>query len=369
MPAPTTYNVAMGKDFASDTTKFPMVRTRHTAEPYDICKLVESGGKELFPTSKKTNGGYAFWDPPERYSLGVELNRGASGRVYKGTFGSLAVAIKVNDTRKVKRKTDEDELRMQLRLHCLLNDEGALRHDAASPAAMVPKVLFAAQIPRVGRGVGMERVDESMLAMVLRTPNAEQIRALRRVLRALVRLLVFLQDRMQFMHGDLHAENVMMRGSDVFLIDFGMASVVEGGKKRFITDDRYRNTGFNSSLDMLTLLTVLREDLALENHESAARWCHAFIAPFWDVVVSGLTSGKARAKLAYGAHRIVQVARNEIRESGEVYYAHHLLYESMTPDVSYPPCTPKYLLTTLKSQKVSFPHPPPNFSKRIFEGV
>ena len=333
---------------------------------YDICKLVDGGSKELFPTSKKMGSdGYAFWNPPERYSLGVELNRGASGRVYRGTFGSRAVAIKVNDPKKVKRRTDEDELQMQLRLHCLLNDEGALPRHAAN----VPAVLFAAQIPRVGRAVGMERVDESMLAMIMRTTKTAQIRELRRVLLLLARLLEFLQTHMQFMHGDLHAENVMMRGSDVFLIDFGMASVSEGGKKRFTTDDRYKKVPFNPHLDLLTLLTVLREDLALEAHESAARWCHGFVAPFWDVVVSGLTSGKARVKLAYGAHRIVQAARSEIRESGEVYYAHHLLYESMTPDVSYPPCAPTQFLRSLTQSRKRVSHDTPGFPKRIFEGV
>jgi hypothetical protein len=71
-----------------------------------------------------------------------------------------------------------------------------------------------------------------------------------------------------------------------------------------------------------------------------------------------------RPKLRYNAHRIVQSARDELEDSGEVYYAHHLLYERIA-DVDYPTCSPKGLLRALSAKAA----PSGTTTQRIFEDL
>ena len=196
----------------------------------------------------------------ETFTLGGVLGGGESGRIYKGTFGTRAVVVKVNGG--VTPREDVHEAMMQVRLYCHL--EGRRTRDMAG----VPEAVFAATVPGVGRALGMARVDRPLLADV---KERASVGALHQALRKVARLLALLQDDLQFMHGDLHAENVMMRGADdVFLIDFGMASAKFGRSPRMLTNERYAGVRFNPHLDLLTLLTALREDLALAGRPT--RW-------------------------------------------------------------------------------------------------
>ena len=333
---------------------------------YDLCRVIETVKTDagVFPLAKAASSKeFTFWSPPVRIGLGKQINKGASGVIYHGKFGEGAVAIKINNPRRVKLRTDADEVRMQTQLYCHVRDRGL-----PAAAARIPDTLFAARLPGHGRALGMQRMDRDLLAHVqaLRS-SAAQVGELRRVLKSLAQLLAVLQKDLEFMHGDLHGGNVMLgeRGA-VFLIDFGMASIKKRGGGRDVTDDRYEGEAFHPHLDFLTLLTALREDLALSKHVAAAQWCGAFVRPFWETVRQGLFAGKERSKLKYGAQYTVRSARTELEESGEIYYAHHLLYEAIGK-VDYPPCSPAGMLRALNTQ--STVKKESEWRSRIFEDV
>lgn len=343
-----------------------MTKTNAT-QPYDICEVVRAakGDAAVFPLAKAAAGKrYTFWDPPETVVVGAKLNEGASGKIYHGTFGKAAVAIKVNNPRRVKLRTDAEEVRMQTQLHCHVRDR-----KLPALAASVPATLFAARLPGIGRALGMQRMHRDLLTHVqaLRAP-AEQIKTLHRALTSLAQLLAVLQKDLAFMHGDLHGGNVMLgEGGAVFLIDFGMASVKTAGGGRDVTDDRYEGVGFHQHLDLLTLLTALREDLALSKDTAAAAWCDQFVRPFWQTVREGLFAKKEPSRLKFAAQYTVRSAKEEVGESGEIYYAHHLLYEAIGK-VNYPPCSPAGLLRAL-GKAAGASKPPAEWRTRIFEDV
>lgn len=340
---------------------------------YDLCTIIETIGshedrRRLFAQATKTTPGtsvlrgrYRFLTDQE-FSVQSVLGGGEYGRVMLGTFGTRDVVLKRNV--KVSTREDVNEVVMQTRLYCHLRDQNA--SDAAR-MARIPETIFAASIPGFGRVLGMERMDTSLLNYVQNTPAAAQIRVLRDALIKVCELLRFLQTTFSFMHGDLHGENVMMRGGDVFLIDFGMASAKFGRHPRTVTSERYEGISFHPHLDLLTLMTALREDLGVSKHNGVAAWCGAFVDPFWNTVRSALlrNGGTSRSKLPYGAQRTVHTAREEILSSGEVYYAHHLLYEEIGR-VSYPPCAP---LAMLRRLRAFWPVPKRLARERLFEDV
>tara|TARA_B110001450_G_scaffold126537_1_gene119143 strand:- start:8086 stop:8934 length:849 start_codon:yes stop_codon:yes gene_type:complete len=280
-----------------------------------------------------------------------------------GTFGNRDIVLKRNV--KVSMREDVNEVIMQARLYCRLRDHHAAD---ASRMARVPETILAVTVPGFGRVLGMERMDIPLLEHVQKTRMSAQRHVLRDALIKVCELLIVLQNEFSFMHGDLHGENVMMRGADdVFVIDFGMASAKFDDHPRTITSDRYKGVPFHPHLDLLTLLTALREDLGLSRHEGVAAWCGAFVDPFWTTVRNALLrdGGRSRAKLPYGAQRTVRTAREEILSSGEVYYAHHLLYEDIGR-VAYPPCDPRSMLRRLHASQ---PTPKRLTRERLFEDV
>lgn len=338
---------------------------------YDLCTIIETVRSyddrgRLFPKATKTTPGtsvlrgrYLFGDG-EEFSVHSVVGGGEYGRVMRGTFRSRDVIIKRNVG--VKTREDVNEIIMQTRLYCFTRDDSVAR---SRDMARIPEAFFAASIPGFGRVLGMERVDKPLLAYVQDMAAGGQVRWLRGALVKVCSLLILLQDTFSFMHGDLHGENVMVRGADVFLIDFGMASAKFDRQPRTVTSDRYTGVPFHPHLDLLTLITALREDLGLSKHYAVASWCGDLVDPFWRTVRTALLTGKVPGKLPYGAQRTVRTARDEIMSSGEVYYAHHLLYEDIGK-VSYPPCDPRNMLRRLKR---TAPTPKLITQQRLFEDV
>ena len=330
---------------------------------YDLCQIIETVGshedrRRLFPQATKTTPGtsvlrgrYRFLSDQE-FSVQSVLGGGEYGRVMLGTFGPRNVVLKRNV--KVSMREDVNEVIMQTRLYCYLRDHHA---SAASHMARIPETIFAAAVPGFGRVLGMERMDVPLLAHVQKTSASAQVRVVRDALLKVCELLAVLQSKFSFMHGDLHGENVMVRGTDdVFLIDFGMSSAKFDRHPRTITSDRYEGIPFHPHLDLLTLVTALREDLGLSKHDAVAAWCGTFVDPFWTTVRTELLrdGGTSRTKLQYGARTTVRTARKEILSSGEVYYAHHLLYEDIGR-VSYPPCDPHNMIRRLRATRSASP--------------
>lgn len=335
---------------------------------YDLCTIIETlrgDRRGLFPQATKTTSGtsllrgrYRFLADQE-FTVQSVLGGGEYGRVMTGTFGTRDVVIKRNV--KVSVREDINEIIMQSRLYCFTRD-----HTTNRDMARIPETIFAASVPGFGRVLGMERMDTPLLTHV-QTMRGNPIHWLRTALMQVCSLLVVLQDTFSFMHGDLHGENIMVRGDDVFLIDFGMASAKFDRQPRTITSDRYTGVPFHPHLDLLTLVTALREDLGLSKHDGVAAWCGSFVDPFWKTVRTALLAGALTESLPYGAQKTVRTAHEEIMSSGEVYYAHHLLYEDIGR-VSYPPCDPRNMLRRLKSSRT--PSSPKRLThERLFEDV
>ena len=318
---------------------------------YDLCTRIKGiksndNHHSLFPHATKNTRGdvirgtYGFEN--EKFSVQAAFSKGEYGRMYTGTFGKRTVAIKMN--LKVPVQDDINEVRLQTELYCYVKEHGHLgRH-----IARIPEPVFAAFIPGFGRVLGMERVDSTMIDLVLTLRKDARIRWLRDALLKLCALLAILQEKFSFMHGDLHGDNVMVRGSDVFLIDLGMSSARVAGA-RVVADRRYVKIPFHSQLDLLTLLTALRDDFASSSTEVAG-WCGAFVDPFWNTVQRAL-QGDTQTVSSYGAQSTVRAARKELSDKGEIYYAHHLLYDNIG-HVSYQTCEPQHLMRLLKASKL-----------------
>jgi tRNA A-37 threonylcarbamoyl transferase component Bud32 len=314
--------------------------------------------RALFPLAAKQPGrspSYRVGEDVVR--LGKLIGEGASGRVYRCVYRRRSVVVKLNVN--PSQREDMHEALMQARLYCHLRDTG----QTGAHLAHVPEAFFAATLPDLGRVLGMQRVDVPLLRFA---GEQRSIQPLRDVLHKVCELLVVLQRDLAFMHGDLHGENVMLVGKEVFLIDFGMSSARFGSQRRMTTDVRYDGVRFHPQLDLLTLLTSLREDLAEARRPALASWCGAFVDPFWKVVRDGIVYHRPSRK--YGAHQTVRVGLDTLAKDDEIYYAHHLLYEEIGR-VNYPDCDPRRMRTLLARVPTSLGTVAPLASTFFFEGV
>jgi len=350
------------------------------------------------------SGAYHFLET-ERFTIDDKLGEGANGAVYTGTFGDanlarpLHIAVKINKAGRVSKRAEIEEVLMQTRLYCYARDHWARAQRTVkrtvdlSDAAHIPIPYFAVALPgNVGRAIGMERVHKTLPTYVhgLRS-HAAQIDALHDAFAQIARLLYFLQHELEFMHGDMHGENIMVRlerdaPPQFYVIDFGMSSTSRHladdatRRPRIITDSRYDGMTFNAYLDLLTCVTSVREELGLAGDLAASRWCDEIVAPYWDTVRRQLAAslerkGRPRAASAraaragygrFGAARAVQSADAMLQRKGEIYYAHHLLYEN-AEKLHFPPCSPLGLLRTLDRMDHDVPPPAQPYRRRVFE--
>lgn len=287
--------------------------------------------------------------------VGKRVGTGANGTVYVGTYGNDDSQIVIKRTRRgVSLGECAEELRLQVIVFCEFRKSaaGASIRGAVDMgnSARIPKPIFAGRLSDGAAIIGMERADQNLLDYLAQIEDDPAVFA--HCMRQLATLLLFLHMTLKFMHGDLHDENVMIRHTighsarpTVFLIDFGMSSVSMPAKRvpRICTDERYRGVPFNPSLDLLTILTSIREDVTSTAPRIAA-WCDMIVAPFWEEVHRGLM-GK-RSNLRFGARKTADAAR-DMRADG-VYFSHHLLYEN-NPGIRFHACTPKGLLTKLST--------------------
>ena len=227
-------------------------------------------------------------DPP--------IAQGMSGKVFLGKFGDGPSSMQACII-KQQKYSDEfvKELVIQTKLFCDLRRTGG----AGRGTATIPKPLFCAHAEG-STFFGMSKADTSVGAYLkqMRTdivalrahsaalsvmdprssdyanrkkkldelvalypglksdPNAPGVLCafIRDVFLQLCPLLAYLQDRFEFMHGDMHAKNVMLttRPFRVYLIDFGYSSAaLPGFPERLSACKRYRNKPFDPSLDLL----------------------------------------------------------------------------------------------------------------------
>ena len=121
-----------------------------------------------------------------------------------------------------------------------------------------------------------------------RWSESRRLQELQTVIRQISCLLQHLQSTIEFVHGDLHAGNVLVqpRGAnkvEVYLIDFGYSSMRRrpNGKRLYADDEMYAETSrYNPSLDLLFLLTSCRDMLAFD-HPLCATLCDRMVSGFW----------------------------------------------------------------------------------------
>ena len=327
-----------------------MCRLKNTQKKSDLFLLVEG-----LPPTASSRHRYALND--EYFELHERIASGSYGVVYRGKFGrdgSLTkIAVKYLDGG-TKREANS-EVVLQTTLFCLFREQAAkYRHErqtsTASPItnlfvtaqppksifnmAKIPKPYFAAEYKRPKKGadrfIGMESLDYDLIDYVERTGVA----ALPGLVRQVACLLLFLQERLQFQHGDLHGENVMIKATNppvAYLIDFGMSTYQIGKRARTSAGaGRYtRDTPMNPCLDLLMLLTFCQEVLGRRDGadcKAASRWCANIVLPFWNSIKNRLRNGGGDDP-EFSSTEVIRKAKQYGSGIDSTTFAHHMLYQ------------------------------------------
>jgi len=192
--------------------------------------------------------------------------------------------------------------------------------------------------------LGMEYVPYTLMNYLdskrQRWSERRRLQELQTVIRQISWLLEDLQSTIEFVHGDLHAGNVLVqpRGEkevQVYLIDFGYSSMRRPQGKRLYADDQmYAETSrYNPSLDLLFLLTSCRDMLAWD-HPLCAALCDRMVAGFWR---------RAREELGKLEHSGAssdawrRLRTTYVLLGPQANAAHHFLYDLR---VVWKPCNP-----------------------------
>lgn len=295
-------------------------------------------------------------DGQGQVEIGRKLGSGSYGDVFVGTLAAKAGRHDIVLKKSRRDASLLDEAAMQVKVFCEVQRHGFSTsiqgvvdmHDAAR----IPRPLVAVSV-QGSHLLGMERAETTVVSHV----KPDKIDAFDVCVRQLANTILFLQHRLDFMHGDLHSMNVMMRtGTDrrpyVYVIDFGMSSIQDpqNRSKRIVTDRRFDDMPFNASLDLLTFLTCMREDLVYDAPRIVAL-IDIIIGPFWSEVQRGMDDPKA--KLKYGARDTCTYATKFqnylLQRGGSNYYSHHVLYES-NRSIKYPATTPTGLVSLLSTR-------------------
>ena len=162
------------------------------------------------------------------------LGKGGYGRIYGGTYGRRPCAIKESlEPMKFKSDIEEyyGEIIKQNELFCQ-----AHRAKLSEPKyARIPKPLFIANMDKTPL-LGMEPLDDSLYKFIKK--EGKKMRTLSEKIKlttiitdmfeCICNTLIYLQDKHEFYHRDMHAGNIMYRKTGEkyqwFLIDFGFST-------------------------------------------------------------------------------------------------------------------------------------------------
>lgn len=233
----------------------------------------ESVGRQLDEARRARQAAVRRGDKPEDVALSdAEIKRNAkhSGRQWQ----------------RYARRAEWNELMIHAVVFCATRRDPAIRSCLAellqrnTRLPRVPKVLIAGNdgkavaIDHLGIAprttyVGMEAIDMSLKELLAkRNGRSDEAwgKQVLDVLQQTTALLACLQQRMRFMHRDLHTENVMLKKlagdkHQVYLIDFGfsrLATEINGRSARLNYNNRYGFSfdpaPFDSATDCLVLL-------------------------------------------------------------------------------------------------------------------
>jgi serine/threonine protein kinase len=230
-----------------------------------------------------------------------KFDGGVSGTIMKSYFGSgedsmQKSVVKVNmgeDGPNKDPRNDVMEVLMQALLFCETRslEFGNFMQSHGYQYARIPKVLFGARMTiqtDTFNYIGMEALDITLfefLDKLNNTPN-KQMEAFISILIKICTTLEYMQSKFQFVHADLHTKNIMMKGSQPYIIDFGRASAMISGKYYNSHDDnKFTPT---RSLDLIILLTTIYQLFSIRQPPPPmTELCKKLVyEPFWDKILS-----------------------------------------------------------------------------------
>ena len=162
------------------------------------------------------------------------LGKGSYGRIHGGTYGGRNCAIKESLAPMKSHDHIEDyygEIIKQNELFCQ-----AHRAKLNEPKyAKIPKPLFVANMDKTPL-FGMEPLDDSLYKFIKKTgrivhsinDKIKMTKVIIDMFESICNTLIYLQDKYEFYHRDMHCGNIMYRKSGEnykwFLIDFGFST-------------------------------------------------------------------------------------------------------------------------------------------------
>ena len=272
------------KSFRMDSSTLPSVQK----EPIeDICPLIPSHTnnqmnftdilevEEIFSDSnskifKDTTNGKSF------RLIKKHIAEGSNGYVYRGTFNEIDIVVKSISTKSENFEYVIKEMLIQAHLACGHNSE-------LEPldSLLIPKIYFIAKTKTNNYFIGSEKLDDDLYNFIKSNINKNlKSNIVKDLIFKVSRTLLLLQEKCNFIHGDLHIKNIMYKG-DInypdnlkwYIIDFGMACIniknTETNSDNIIILSKYMKpyyTGDASHYDSYDL-RILFLSLAKQIHE------------------------------------------------------------------------------------------------------
>ena len=160
--------------------------------------------------------------------------------ITRGVYDGVACVVKA-----VKSENLAEALAVESLVHEQVYEACSL--DLRPGVARVPKPFGFMRVSPSSAVLVMEYCGGVTLDAALRTIGADEER---RVYGSVARLLDVLQRSIGFVHGDLHARNVVC-GDEVFVLDFGLSRTSD----HRTTTPKYKRLEFNASHDLRRLVT------------------------------------------------------------------------------------------------------------------
>jgi serine/threonine protein kinase len=232
--------------------------------------------------------------------------------------------VVVKQVRRKGRGIDEEiafETSVQLVARCALDRH---RASAVAAAASIPSVLFLASDERA-LYIGMQRMDRSLKQLLV--GGKLTMRPFCRILAGVALSLGVLQSsRLRLMHGDLHAENVMVAGRPprAYIIDFGWATVDEapsasssGGASPRRVPER---VDLLPSRDLLTLIWSCAE---WARDDAVRGWCADLVRPVRERMRKAIFPPAVLDSLGYPFHASYRLKPVDETKHADVLAAFH----------------------------------------------
>ena len=229
------------------------------------------------------------------------LARGASGKIYKGHFGTGPGSMQkviVKENVQGTPKGDAMELLIQTFLFCDFRGMTYINDAGIKGAAKIPKPLFAANYKNKTRYLGMQTLDQDCqkYLMFQKGETSEQHwERFNQVAKGVILCLEYLQRHFEFVHGDLHLGNVMVTLSPfkVYLIDFGRSALRMWNKRQYADDQDFK-WPFSPSVDLLIFYTAVSDMLEESNKTSSKtyKFCKQEIDKVYDKIIEPETIGR-----------------------------------------------------------------------------